>query len=166
MFYNPKRKHTNNDILSPVDFETRQHELNMAGVQETRGTSDCARSPPSLPGPWLELSLQKIVGPKSSISAYRSRTVTQAISAVAASLPRRSKMPGAFKECLLPLMDHRRLDPISDRLFRHVALALQRHRRLERRVVVLASRHLLCPFSLETSRLQIAASVTVRFSRG
>jgi transposase InsO family protein len=24
MFYNPKRKHTNNGMLSPVDFETRQ----------------------------------------------------------------------------------------------------------------------------------------------
>jgi putative transposase len=32
MFYNPKRKHTNNDMLSPVDFETRQQKLNTAGV--------------------------------------------------------------------------------------------------------------------------------------
>ena len=32
MFYNPKRKHTNNGLLSPVDFETRQQKLNMAGV--------------------------------------------------------------------------------------------------------------------------------------
>ncbi len=32
MFYNPKRKHTNNDMLSPVDFETRQQKLNKAGV--------------------------------------------------------------------------------------------------------------------------------------
>ena len=32
MFYNPKRKHTNNAMLSPVDFETRQQKLNMAGV--------------------------------------------------------------------------------------------------------------------------------------
>jgi putative transposase len=32
MFYNPKRKHTNNGMLSPVDFETRQHKLNEAGV--------------------------------------------------------------------------------------------------------------------------------------
>lgn len=32
MFYNPKRKHTNNGMLSPVDFETRQHKLKQAGV--------------------------------------------------------------------------------------------------------------------------------------
>ena len=39
MFYNPKRKHTNNGMLSPVDFETRQHKLHKAGVWKTRGTS-------------------------------------------------------------------------------------------------------------------------------
>lgn len=32
LFYNPKRKHTNNGMLSPVDFETRQPNLNKAGV--------------------------------------------------------------------------------------------------------------------------------------
>lgn len=32
IFYNPKRKHTNNGMLSPVDFETRQQKLNEAGV--------------------------------------------------------------------------------------------------------------------------------------
>lgn len=32
MFYNPKRKHTNNGMLSPVDFEIRQQKLNDAGV--------------------------------------------------------------------------------------------------------------------------------------
>jgi len=32
MFYNPKRKHTNNGMLSPIDFETRQLKLNTAGV--------------------------------------------------------------------------------------------------------------------------------------
>jgi len=32
MFYNPKRKHTNNGMLSPVDFETRQLKPNEAGV--------------------------------------------------------------------------------------------------------------------------------------
>lgn len=32
LFYNPKRKHTNNGMLSPVDFETRQQKLNKAGV--------------------------------------------------------------------------------------------------------------------------------------
>jgi putative transposase len=32
MFYNPKRKHTNNGMLSPVDFENRQQKLNEAGV--------------------------------------------------------------------------------------------------------------------------------------
>ncbi len=39
LFYSPKRKHTNNGMLSPVDFEIRQQKLNEAGVQETRGTS-------------------------------------------------------------------------------------------------------------------------------
>ena len=32
MFYNPKRKHTNNGMLSPVDFEIRQQKLNEEGV--------------------------------------------------------------------------------------------------------------------------------------
>ncbi len=32
LFYNPKRKHTNNGMLSPVDFEARQRKLNEAGV--------------------------------------------------------------------------------------------------------------------------------------
>lgn len=32
LFYNPKRKHTNNGILSPVDFEIRQRKPNEAGV--------------------------------------------------------------------------------------------------------------------------------------
>ena len=32
MFCNPKRKHTINGMLSPVDFETRQQKLNKAGV--------------------------------------------------------------------------------------------------------------------------------------
>ena len=32
MFYNPKRKHKNNGMLSPVDFETRQQKMNEASV--------------------------------------------------------------------------------------------------------------------------------------
>ena len=32
LFYNPKRKHTNNGMLSPVEFEIRQRKLNEAGV--------------------------------------------------------------------------------------------------------------------------------------
>ena len=39
MIYNPKRKHTNNGMLSPVDLEARQRKLNEAGVWQTRGTS-------------------------------------------------------------------------------------------------------------------------------
>lgn len=31
-FCNPKRKHTNNGTLSPVDFEIRQKNLNEVGV--------------------------------------------------------------------------------------------------------------------------------------
>ncbi|MFT6426309.1 MAG: putative transposase [Celeribacter sp.] len=32
MFYNPNRKHTNNRMLSPVDYETKQRKMNEAGV--------------------------------------------------------------------------------------------------------------------------------------
>ena len=32
MFYNPTRKHTNNGMLSPVDYETKQQKMNEAGV--------------------------------------------------------------------------------------------------------------------------------------
>ena len=32
LFYNPKRKHTNNGMLSPVDFEERQLKLKKAGA--------------------------------------------------------------------------------------------------------------------------------------
>lgn len=32
MFDNPKRKRTNNGMLSPIDFEARQQQLNEAGV--------------------------------------------------------------------------------------------------------------------------------------
>lgn len=32
MFYNPKRKHTNNGMLAPVAFEDRQQKPNEAGV--------------------------------------------------------------------------------------------------------------------------------------
>lgn len=32
MLYNPKRKHARNGILSPVDFENRQHNMNQEGV--------------------------------------------------------------------------------------------------------------------------------------
>jgi hypothetical protein len=38
VFYNPKRKHTNNGMLLPVDFEAGQQKLNEAGSLETRGT--------------------------------------------------------------------------------------------------------------------------------
>ena len=39
LFYDPKRKHTNNAMPSPVDFEIRQQKLDEAGIWETRGTS-------------------------------------------------------------------------------------------------------------------------------
>ena len=32
MFYNPKRKHARNGMLSPADFENRQHNVNQEGV--------------------------------------------------------------------------------------------------------------------------------------
>lgn len=32
MFYNPKRKHTKNGMLSPTDFEAQQQKLNEGGV--------------------------------------------------------------------------------------------------------------------------------------
>jgi len=39
MFYNPTRKHTNNGMPSPVDYEIKQRKVNEAGVLEIRGTS-------------------------------------------------------------------------------------------------------------------------------
>jgi putative transposase len=39
MFYKPTRKHSNNGMLSPVDYEAGELKLNKAGVSETRGTS-------------------------------------------------------------------------------------------------------------------------------
>ena len=36
MFYNPKRKHTTNGMLSPINFEAQQQKPNKANVQETR----------------------------------------------------------------------------------------------------------------------------------
>ena len=32
MFYNSNRKHTNNGMLTPVDYESGQRKLNKAGV--------------------------------------------------------------------------------------------------------------------------------------
>ncbi|MEP3342566.1 MAG: IS3 family transposase, partial [Hyphomicrobiales bacterium] len=32
MFYNPTRKHTNNGMLSPIDYEIKQQKMNEAGV--------------------------------------------------------------------------------------------------------------------------------------
>jgi putative transposase len=32
MFYNPTRKHTNNGMLSPVDYEMKRQKMNEAGV--------------------------------------------------------------------------------------------------------------------------------------
>ena len=32
MFYNPTQKHTNNDMLSPVDYEMKQQKINEADV--------------------------------------------------------------------------------------------------------------------------------------
>lgn len=32
MFYNPNRKHTNNGMLSPVDYEIKQQRMNKASV--------------------------------------------------------------------------------------------------------------------------------------
>lgn len=32
MFYNPTRKHTNNGMMSPVDYEMKQQKMNKAGV--------------------------------------------------------------------------------------------------------------------------------------
>lgn len=39
MLYNPTRKHTNNGMLSPVDYEIKQKKMNESGGQETRGIS-------------------------------------------------------------------------------------------------------------------------------
>jgi hypothetical protein len=74
---------------------------------------------------------------------------------------------GTLKQRSFPLMNHRRMHAIFGRQLRHRALplhGLQRHSRFERRIVVPAFRHVLISSRLETSRLQIIASVTVRFS--
>ena len=42
MFYNPTRKHTNNGMLSPVDYEIKQKKMNEAGVLQTRRISGCS----------------------------------------------------------------------------------------------------------------------------
>ena len=39
MFDPPKRKHTNNGMLSPVDYEIKQQRMDEAGVWDTRGTT-------------------------------------------------------------------------------------------------------------------------------
>lgn len=39
LFHTPKRKQTNNGMLSPGDLEERQHKLKNAGVSKTTGTS-------------------------------------------------------------------------------------------------------------------------------
>lgn len=39
MFYNPNRKHTNNGIQSPIDYEIKQRKMSEAGVYRSRGTS-------------------------------------------------------------------------------------------------------------------------------
>ena len=43
MFYNPKRKHARNGMLSPVDFENRQLNAKQEGVYNSRGYSACAQ---------------------------------------------------------------------------------------------------------------------------
>ena len=45
MLYNPKRKHARNAMLSPVDFENRQRNVNQEGVYETRRYSKRLKSP-------------------------------------------------------------------------------------------------------------------------
>ena len=42
MFNNPKRKRARNGMLSPVEYENRQQNVNQDGVLETRGYSNCA----------------------------------------------------------------------------------------------------------------------------
>ena len=45
MFYIPKRKHTRNAMLSPVDFQNRQRNVSQEGVYETRRYSKRLKSP-------------------------------------------------------------------------------------------------------------------------
>jgi hypothetical protein len=71
------------------------------------------------------------------------------------------------KQRLLPLVDHRRMHAIFRGQLRHGALALhrlQRYASLEARVTIPALPHILISSSLEISRRQFVASVTVRFS--
>ena len=72
LFYNPKRKHTNNGMLSPVNFEISQQKLNKAGVYETRGTSDlltASDSRAALP----EISAHLSVAPPAPIGVSNQR---------------------------------------------------------------------------------------------
>lgn len=39
LFHNPKRMHTNDGVLSPVDFEIRQHKRCKGGAREIRCAS-------------------------------------------------------------------------------------------------------------------------------
>jgi hypothetical protein len=75
----------------------------------------------------------------------------------------------SVKQSLLSLMDHRRMHAVFGGQFRHCALALHSlrcHAGLEPRVMVPAFLHILISSLVETSRRQIAASITVRFAGG
>lgn len=78
----------------------------------------------------------------------------------------RSDRP-TFQQSLLELIDHRRMYAIFVCQLRHSALALHgflRHTDFDPRVMVPAFLHILISAFLETSRRQIAAYATVRFS--
>jgi len=92
MFYNPKRKHTNNGMLSHplthawhvlpamVDYETRQLKLNQAGVQETRGSSVLFLPPYSPDLNPIEMAFSKL---KARLRRIGARTFTDMFEAIA-----------------------------------------------------------------------------------
>ena len=118
----------------------------------------------SLADPELELSRQEIVG-----NGQFSDLGMQIAHRVLSKLARFEDACRPLQQRPLPLMDHRRMHAVIGGQFRHRALSLhglQRHPRPERRVVAYAFRHVPISSCLETSRRQIVASVTIRFSGG
>src|SRR5690606_23504610 len=121
----------------------------------------------SLAGPGLELSGQESVS-HSQLPDLCMQRPHRVLVDLGFLLPAALEdVSRALQKSLLPLMDHRRMHAIFGGQFRHRALALQgfqRHTGFEPRVMVPALLHVPISSFLETSRRQIVASVTVRFS--
>lgn len=69
MFYNPKRKHVRNGMLSPVQFE-RQRKMRPEGVYESRGYSALERACHHMPNSPIGKVLQRAA----SLAAFSALT--------------------------------------------------------------------------------------------